>query len=441
MNEDPRMQLLPFIFNNTDDAVFITEKDGTLDFVNPAAGALFGIPSEIRQYKKIWDYVPIVQQNDELVQLFIDGVREKRKTHRALVDFINNDSKAFRLLVNLTYIDEQGGKFVIDISNMTLFLKVNDAFERYTSPQIADYVLNSPRGGEQGGQMKDVSILMSDLRGFTAVSSGMDPEVLIGLLNSYFEKMVAVIESFDGTVIEFLGDGIFVVFGAPKDDADHAVKAAMCAIEMQNALLSENERNKELGLPEMEMGIGINSGPAVVGNIGSSKKMKYGAIGYTVNLAGRVEGYTVGGQVIITDNTRALIRDVLAVEEEQILLPKGGSDKLRIYSITGVGPEHVLKRPPREIIWHMLPAPKRVKIHLLDGKIVEEAAHTASVTAISENSHYASLRTRFDLHINDNIMIDSELMMYAKVTGTEGRDYVVSFTMRPEGFTDWVKSL
>ena len=142
---------------------------------------------------------------------------------------------------------------------------MNKAFERYTSRDIAKYVLETPDGHKRGGVNKEVSILMSDLRGFTSISTKLPPDDLIVILNHYFEKMSEIIEENNGTIIEFLGDGIFVVFGAPNDLPDHASLAVKCAIEMENAMDEVNKWNVENGYPELEMGIGINSGMARVG--------------------------------------------------------------------------------------------------------------------------------------------------------------------------------
>ena len=424
-----------------DNAICITDKDGTLRYTNPAANELFRVPPEFEPGKKIWDYIPIIKPNDEIIQLFINGITNKTSTQQSLVEFVNIDKKYFRLWINLTYVEEDKGKFVIDINDMTLFLKVSDAFERYTSPQIADYVLNTPKGEKQGGISREVTVLMSDLRGFTAISASMEPSRLIKSLNHYFEKMVAVIEKYGGTVIEFLGDGIFVVFGAPNEDKDHAAKAVACAIEMQNVLYSINEKSRKKNNPEFEMGIGINSGPAIVGNIGSKQKMKYGVMGYSVNLAGRVEGYTTGGQIMITEDTKAMIQDDLLIREVQTILPKGGNDKLNLYDVIGIGKNHILKQSSQNILWRELSEPKKLKIYLLDGKIVQDTPHTVTLTAVSDNGHYAKLHTRLKLKVSDNMMIRSGLTMYAKVIGKEENDYLISFTMRPDGFTDWINSL
>ena len=224
-------EILAYIFDNLDDAVLVTAKNGEIQYLNPAAIELFEITPDVVGKATIWDAIPFVKKNDDLVQLFIDALADTPKSQRAVVSYVNKAKKAYQLWVSVVYLPYNGGMFVMVINDLTELSKVNAAFERYTSPQIADYVLNDPKGAKQGGESRDVSILMSDLRGYTALSAELTPDQMIKSLNHYFQKMVEIIERYEGTVIEFLGDGIFVVFGAPKEDPLHAEHAVACAVE------------------------------------------------------------------------------------------------------------------------------------------------------------------------------------------------------------------
>ena len=428
---------LAYISDNMFDAVCITKKTGEMIYLNPAASELFGVSMESYNGVKIWDAIPLVKRNDSLVQLFIDAITSKTKTQKELVEYINNEKKIFHLLVSIAYTEEE--LFLIIISDLTQLIKVNAAFERYTSPEIAEFVLTDPKGEKQGGKAKEVTVLMSDLRGFTAMSASLTPEHMIKVLNHYFEKMIAVIEQYNGTVIEFLGDGIFVVFNAPKDDPDHAENAVTCAIEMQNAMLDVNEWNRKRDYPELEMGIGINSGLAIVGNIGSKLKMKYGVMGYTVNLAGRLEGLTVGGQIFITDQTRSMVSSELQIKRSQSILPKGGAENINVYEIQGVGKDHFLHQGEQHIIWLHIDSGMDLEFHLLDGKKVEPESHTGQFTAISQSQRFAMLQTDTVLKPGDNIMINDVIDSYAKVINSDKDNYMISFTMRPDGFSNWIK--
>ena len=423
------------IFLSIDEAVCFTAMNGDLVYANPAAEKLFGI--RLGEQPKIWDAIPFVEQNDALIQLFIDGVMKKQRSFHSLVDYVNNDGERFNLHVSLTCEQAETGMFLIIISNLTPLFRVHSAFARYTSPDIADYVLLTPEGEKQGGQSRDVSILMSDLRGFTAMSTRLPSSDLIVVLNHYFECMSAVIEKYHGTVIEFLGDGLFVVFGAPKELPDHAAAAASCAIEMQNAMTDVNRWNREHGYPDLEMGIGVHSGPAVVGNIGSERKMKYGCMGATVNLAGRLESITVGGQVFISESTREKIALPVTVAHEQSIMPKGSSQELKVYEITSVGEDCVLSGAESAAEWTALASPPVVSYYLLDGKIVDTDRHEGQLTRVSANEKYGILMTGTPLEQWQNLMINigPEVVVYAKVMDCRPEGNRICFTSRPDGFS------
>src|SRR5919199_53781 len=145
--------------------------------------------------------------------------------------------------------------------------------------------------------------LMSDLRGFTSLMGCLAPEQVVTIINRYLSAMVDVILQYEGSINEFIGDAIFVIFGAPLWRPDHAQRAVACAVAMQLAMVSVNAQNRSDGLPEVEMGIGVNTGEVVVGNLGSHKRTKYGVVGTHVNLTARIESYTVGGQILISATT------------------------------------------------------------------------------------------------------------------------------------------
>lgn len=426
------------ILLNMEDAVCLTGKNGELLYANPAALNLFSL--DVTLSPKIWDAIPYVEGNDALIQLFIDGVTQKRESFSAPVDYVNNEGEVFRLYVTLTCKPSKSGTILIVIHNLTKLIKVYSAFERYTSPEIADYVLSTPEGEKQGGRVREVSILMSDLRGFTAMSTHLSPDRLITMLNHYFEAMAAVIRKYRGTVIEFLGDGIFVVFGAPKDMPDHATAAACCAVEMQNAMAGVNAWNRENGYPELEMGIGVNSGPAVVGNIGSDQKMKYGCMGETVNLTGRLESFSLGGEICLSERTRNLIPADVKTLGENAFMPKGGREEIRYFTIAGVGEDCVLKNAAGTIRWRRLPEAKKALFFLLEGKSVEPKEYAGCLTEVSEDERYGMLATDTVLNPLQNILLRfGGTEVYAKVTRKAERGIRIGFTTKPEGFEELIR--
>ena len=418
-----------YIFTNMDDAVCMTGMSGEVIFANPSAEKLFGLA--FSEGIKIWEAIPYVEGNDELIQLFIDGVMEKKKSIRSLVDYVNNEGKVFNLHVSLTCETGENGAFLIVISDLTSLKKVHSAFERYTSPEIAKYVLATPEGEKQGGEARDVTILMSDLRGFTALSTQLSSADLIIVLNHYFASMSEIITLHKGTVIEFLGDGIFVVFGAPAEVPDHADAAVRCAIEMQNAMEEVNRWNREMGYPVLEMGIGINSGTAVVGNIGSENKMKYGCMGENVNLAGRTESLTVGGEVLVTERTRERITDKLEITGERSLMLKGIGHEMKVYDVSGIGMDHFLKQADESVCWVGIPGSKEVTFFELQGKTVEPDPYTGLLVQVSEDEKYGLLKAETPLAPMMNLMfrIDGH-DIYAKILEKNDEGYRLRFTSK-----------
>ena len=163
--------------------------------------------------------------------------------------------------------------------------------------------LSVPDGQTLTGERRVITVLSSDLRGFTALAERLPAEDIIRILNCYLGIMSDVIASRGGTIGAFLGDGIVVHFGAPIRMEDHARKAILCALSMQAAMTQVNEQMRERGYPALEMGIGINTGDVVVGNVGSEQRAQYGAVGGSVNLAFRIESYSVGGDVLASEAT------------------------------------------------------------------------------------------------------------------------------------------
>ncbi len=215
--------------------------------------------------------------------------------------------------------------------------RVKSAFARYVSHQVMDSILESTVEDTLRGDRRRISVLFCDIRGFTTISEGLPPEKVVQLLNEYFERMVEVVFRNNGTLDKFIGDGMMVIFGAPEDDPyqeEHAVKAAL---EMQAELRGLADKWKPEGL-NLRIGIGINSGPAIVGSIGSSRRMEYTAIGDTVNLASRLESATkeLGVGILISEYTHNALRGSFQFRNMGSVHVKGRADPVLTYSIEDV---------------------------------------------------------------------------------------------------------
>jgi class 3 adenylate cyclase len=214
---------------------------------------------------------------------------------------------------------------------------IRDTFGRYVSPEVAKELLESPDGLRLGGEKRVITVLMSDLRGYTRFAEQGDPAWVMEVLNGFLARMTDIVVAHGGTINEFIGDAIFAVFGAPLPHPDHAERAAATALAMQRAMADVNREHAARGLPRFEMGIGLNTGEAVVGNIGSQQRAKYAVVGSAVNVAARVEGATVGGQIFLSAATWDQVRELVDVAAPVPVAVKGLAEPLLLYELRGIG--------------------------------------------------------------------------------------------------------
>ena len=261
---------------------------------------------------------------------------------------------------------------------------IRNTFGRYLSDDIVSQIIDTPGGLEPGGEMRELSILMADLRGFTRISEAMPAAHILQIVNTYLDVMTDIILRHKGTIEEFIGDGILATFGAPVGLADHALQAVHCAIEMQQAIPSLNKRLMVLGLPQIEMGIGIHTGKAIVGNIGCKKRMKYGAIGQVVNIAARIESCAIGGQVMVSEVTRQACQGKLEFRGTHQVRFKGVSMALALHDVAAIQGERRLPEVYSEVM-NKLPDAVDVSLLILRDKTVHDTV-AASITAVGSSA-------------------------------------------------------
>ena len=219
---------------------------------------------------------------------------------------------------------------------------IRETFGRYLTDEVVDTVLESPSGLQMGGEKRKVTMMMTDLRGFTSLSERLSAERVVKLLNRYLAAMVPIIKQYEGTIDEFIGDAIFVLFGAPVWHEDDAERAVACAVAMQIAMDEVNTENLKEDLPEVEMGIGLHTGQVVLGNIGSTERMKYGVVGSNVNLTSRIQACTTGGQVLVSETTRQELGSKLKIGKQMEVRAKGVEQPVVLFEVLGVGGRHKL---------------------------------------------------------------------------------------------------
>jgi len=263
---------------------------------------------------------------------------------------------------------------------------IRDTFGRYVTQEVVKRLLESEEALELGGETREVTILISDLRGFTALTADMEPEEVVTFLNRYLAKMIEILTDYHAVIDEILGDGILAFFGAPEPMEDHPVKAVACALAMQAAMAEVNARNHTDGLPHLEMGIAVNTGEVVVGNIGSEQRTKYSIVGTHVNIASRIEAFAVGGQVLIGPTTFLRVRDFIKVGETLMVKMKGVPGQTSLYEVLGIGEPYNIHLPERYETLTPLAAMIPVHLQRISEKIVIGETGNAWITHLSETS-------------------------------------------------------
>ncbi|MEM8723308.1 MAG: adenylate/guanylate cyclase domain-containing protein, partial [Cyanobacteria bacterium P01_G01_bin.39] len=247
---------------------------------------------------------------------------------------------------------------------------IRQVFGQYMSNDVVTILIKNAANKKLklGGEKRKITILTSDLRGFTAISESRSPEEVIKILNIYLSYMTDVIDEYHGIIDEFLGDGILVLFGTPIVKEDDASRAIACACAMQLKMGAVNECMKQMGLPTLEMGIGINTGEVVVGNIGSEKRTKYGVVGSPVNLAYRIESHTTGGQILISETTLKEVESIVKIAGQKQIKAKGIEQPISIYYVWGISGFYNLFLPREEEQFFPLQKKIPIQYSILEGK-------------------------------------------------------------------------
>jgi len=325
-----------------------------------------------------------------------------------------------------------------EAKELSEFLK--KVFGRYISTKVMDTILENPSALELGGERKNVTIMMSDLRGFTAMTERLDPEQVVSMLNTYFEVMVEVVHQYNGTINEIAGDSLLVIFGAPQEIPDRSQQAIACSIAMQNAMGRVNEKNQLAGLPELQMGIGLHDSEVIVGNIGSSKRIKYSVVGRGVNLASRIESYSVGGQILISESVYKKAGDKLRIDGQREVLPKGSEVPLKIFEIGGIAGRYNLaleKKDPDMValskkvpLRYTIVKGKHVGRKNLEGFIVGLSKKGAEIVLDAPVEQFSNIK----MNLRDVYEELSIKDFYGKVVEQSGNgehNYVIRFTSLP----------
>ncbi len=298
--------------------------------------------------------------------------------------------------------------------------RVRRTITRYLSDKIARAVLADPHA-TGSSEKREVSVLMSDISGFSQLAERLEPERVVELLNVYLGAMTEVVDAHEGAIDEFIGDAVLVIFGAPLEMADHATRATACAVAMQSRMGAVNEELEARGLPTLEMTAAVNSGEVVVGTIGSEKRAKYGVVGSAVNLTARIQTLAVPGEVLISDPTyRAAGGEAgpITLESTRRVSLKGFAEPIAIHSVARVDGEHGGAVPHDEDALAPLDDPIPFGLAVLDGKEITNDDHAGEVVELSQTGARARIGTEIDPRTDVRLTFELEggpATLYAKI--------------------------
>ncbi len=446
------------------EGVLAIDRSGVIRLVNPAAAAILQKSETELLGETFASCFFGEEENDDFNQAVLDAVYDVATVHENYVSYHCGDTcRELRMVTSFLIEDGEKQGTIVVLSDITELSELRDevramqtirslnkkleqrneflrkTFGRYLTDDIVEEILESPTGLTMGGTKRPVTILMSDLRGFTAMCERMEASDLIRMLNHYFESMHEVIDQHNGTILEFLGDGMLIAFGLPPKTEDHASRAVAAAVAMQDRMTAVNDWNRENGFMPLEMGIGVNTDEVIVGNIGAERATKYGVIGSGVNLASRIESYTTKGQVLISERTKKLVAAPLTVLNTLPVRLKGVGEEIEVYEVVAVGSPFDVSCPVERKNAETLPEPVRVLLHRLTGKEVRDEEGEATLTALSED--VLIIDDADGLKIYDNVYLPVAGGIYAKVLKTGAKEAELVITARPDGFEEWMKEL
>lgn len=272
------------------------------------------------------------------------------------------------------------------------------------------------------GESRIVTILISDLRGFTIIAEQYSAPEVMDMLNRYFSHMNEIINRFGGTVDKYIGDSIMVLFGAPISKPDDPERAVACAVEMQIAMNIFNKENQNLGLPELFMGIALNTGKVLAGQIGSHIYSDYTVMGDDVNLASRIEASALRGQILMSQKTLDHVEHLVVVKEPVGIFFKGKKDPLLLYELQAVNAPYNLKVPAREVRKCLRSAVDiPFQFQICEDKVVEPQTYEGRIMNISTGGmmiwalHSVDLFKNIKFKLGFNVIARQSGDIYGKV--------------------------
>ena len=306
---------------------------GEIEYINDSAIEIFQLDKSILLDNH---YAIVFESNPDLTELieFAESRNHILYEENLRVKKQDSNETNINLTISPVFDDGVNSGSVISFEDLSDINKVKSTFKKYVSENIVDELLLNEDSLELGGVEQEVCVLFSDIRGFTSMSERMEPSKVVTLLNSFFDKMIDVVFKYNGTLDKIIGDELMVLYGAPLKKADDILNAVKTAKEMFTTLDEFNVKMLEEGYPKLNIGIGINYGKVICGNIGSEQQMNYTVIGDTVNLASRLCSAAKPGEIIISDSVYKNLDDTIGFSLNEKLSLKGKKQPVKNWKFT-----------------------------------------------------------------------------------------------------------
>jgi len=396
-------QMQKDILRSLSDGVISTDKHGKIIAANERAYDLLGVGNALLEGQSVYELLNIEKANfTKWFDTSLEGVDEKsRKQYYPDQTLRSTDGELHSINISINTMSEgdegEGvrGALVV-MEDISQEKRLKSTMYRYMTQELAEQLL---AGGDakMGGDRKEVSVLFSDIRSYTTLTESLAAEDVVMMLNEYFETMVEAVFNYKGTLDKYIGDAIMAVFGSPLPIPDHAWMAVQTAIDMRHRLAEFNikrleklkpQSQKEIDMATIKIGIGINSDTVISGNIGSTRRMEFTAIGDGVNLGSRLEGASkqYGTDAIISETTYNLCSDRIWVRELDRIQVKGKNQPVSVYELIGLKSD-----PLPEIQTRIIEHYHAAREHYLTRKFSKAVAEFAEVLELDKNNKAANI--------------------------------------------------
>jgi len=280
-------------------------------------------------------YMYLFEKDEHIIELITNAEVENKIYSELNTPFLSVSKEAVVNVSASPRVDLSGkiSGLVLTIEDITDISKVKNTFKRYVSKQVVDELLDDDAKLNLGGEKREVTVLFSDIRGFTSMSEKMEPENVVSTLNKYFSLMIDIVFKNNGTLDKIIGDELMIVYGAPTSSEDDTERALKTAVEMQEKINIFNKEREKKGEVPIKVGIGINKGLVVSGNIGSRELMDYTVIGDTVNLGARLCSAAGPDKIIVSKTVWEATKKIYSYKKLKPIKVKGKRDEINIYEV------------------------------------------------------------------------------------------------------------